>query len=148
MTLINVISHSIDFAHQKADIAIAIMATTRSSTPIRLASLFPVVLGVAEEADVPLVLVLVVDISVPVAVRLEEDLTTVTGTLDPLVAGNVLSVVQFIPTTFGQVSVRFNPLSSGPVGPDSYFQVTFKPKKSTCLGSLSGYCSSPHCPRK
>jgi hypothetical protein len=71
----------------------------------------------------------------------------VTGMLVPLVAGNTLRVVQFIPTTLGHVSVRFKPLSKGPVGPDSYFHVTLRLSKFTCLGSLSGYCSSPHCPR-
>jgi len=79
---------------------------------------------------------------------LEVDLTTVTGILEPLVAGSTVRVEQFIPTTSGQMSVRFNCLSRGPVGPDSYFQDIFKFKKLTWMGSLSGYCSSPHCPRR
>jgi hypothetical protein len=75
-------------------------------------------------------------------------LVTVAGMLEPLVAGKTLRVVQGVPATFGQTSVRFKPLSSGPVGPDSYFHVMLKFKKLTCLGSLSGYCSSPHRPSK
>lgn len=114
----------------------------------RFAVLLLVALGVAEPDEAPIELVLVVWMPVAVPLALDVDLTTVTGTLVPLVAGNALSVVQFIPVTFGQVSVRFNPLSKGPVGPDSYFQVIFKFPKFTCRGSLSGYCSSPHCPRK
>jgi hypothetical protein len=50
----------------------------------------------------------------------------VTGILDPEVAGSTLNVVQFVPATVGQTSVRFNDLSKGPVGLDSYF-LGFRP---------------------
>ena len=86
-----------------------------------------------DEAEDPALLTAVVEtlVAVDPALELEVNLVTVTGILEPLVAGKELSVEQFIPTTYGQVSVRFRLLSRGPVGPDSYFQVTFKFKKLT-----------------
>jgi hypothetical protein len=79
---------------------------------------------------------------------LEVVLVTVAGIPEPLVIGNTLKVVQGVPDTFGHTSVRFKPLSKGPVGPVSYFQAMLAFRKFTCLGSLSRYCSSPHLPSK
>lgn len=79
---------------------------------------------------------------------LEVVLVTVAGIREPLVIGNTLKVVQGVPDTFGHTSVRFKPLSKGPVGPVSYFQAMLAFRKFTCLGSLSRYCSSPHLPSK
>jgi hypothetical protein len=79
---------------------------------------------------------------------LEIVLVTVAGILEPLVIGNTFKVVQGVPNTFGHTSVRFKPLSRGPVGPVSYFQAMLAFRKFTCLGSLSRYCSSPHLPSK
>ena len=46
----------------------------------------------------------------------------------------------------GQTSVRLSCLSSGPVGPLVNSAVASIPKILCCLGSESGYCSSPHLP--
>lgn len=73
------------------------------------------------------------------------DLITVLGILEPLTAGNMLNVVQASASS-GQTSVRFKFLSRGPVGPDSYLQVTLRFRKLSCRGSLLRYCSSPHRP--
>jgi len=75
-------------------------------------------------------------------------LVTVTAILDPLVAGNWLKVTHGVPDAAGHTSTLSRSLSKGPVGPDSYFHVKFRPSKFTCRGSLSGYCSSPQRPRK
>ena len=91
----------------------------------------PLAVPVDEVEDPALLGAVVVEVLVAPTLKLEADLVTVTGMLEPLVAGKVLRVEQFIPTTYGQVSVRFSALSSGPVGPDSYFQVTFRFKKLT-----------------
>jgi hypothetical protein len=95
---------------------------------------------VLDEAVVPLLVV----ITVPVALVL----VTVTGILDPLVAGNWLKVTHGVPDAAGHTSTLSRSLSKGPVGPDSYFHVKFRPSKFTCRGSESGYCSSPQRPRK
>lgn len=64
-------------------------------------------------------------------------LDTVTVPLSPLTAGNTLSVVHPFALS-GQTSARSNPLSSGPVGPDSYFHATFRFRKLDWRGSEAG----------
>jgi hypothetical protein len=48
----------------------------------------------------------------------------------------------------GHTSVRLSCLSNGPVGPLTYFESSEIPKMVCCLGSESGYCSSPQWPVK
>ncbi len=126
-------------------------------TSIRVAGLVVFALPAAEpvvDAVVPEAPVVVepgefVDAAVGnAAVPLDVDLVTVAGILEPLTDGKAVEVVQAVPEISGHVSLRFKPLSSGPVGPVSYFHVTFRFKKLTCTGSLSGYRLSPHLPRK
>lgn len=74
-------------------------------------------------------------------------LVIVTGIEDPLLTGKTVRVEQIVPDFLGHTSDRFNCLSNGPVGPDIYSQVIFRFSRLTCLGSLSGYCSSPQRPR-
>jgi hypothetical protein len=74
------------------------------------------------------------------------DLDTVTGTLEPLTVGRTVKVVHALPLP-GHTSARSKSLSSGPVGPESYFHSMLRFIKLTCRGSLSGYCSSPQRPR-
>jgi hypothetical protein len=133
------------------------MITKPKPTSTRLPGLLVFALPAAEpvaEAVVPAVPVVVepdepVELAVDdAAIPLEVDLVTVAGILEPLTDGKTVNVVQAVPETSGQVSFRSNPLSSGPVGPVSYFHVTFKFSKFTCTGSESGYCLSPHLPRK
>lgn len=48
----------------------------------------------------------------------------------------------------GQTCVRFSCLSRGPVGPPEYLHKREIFRGQLCRGSDSGYCLSPHWPRK
>lgn len=89
----------------------------------------------------------VVDATAVVDPTIELVLVTVTGILEPLVAGKAVNVVHKLAFP-GHVPMRFKSLSSGPVGPFSYFHSILAFRKLTCRGSLSGYRWSPQPPRK
>lgn len=56
---------------------------------------------------------------------------------------SLVLTLQKYPSASGHTSVRFSCLSCGPVGPLEYLAVASMPKISSCLGSESGYRSSP-----